>query len=49
MPCRSMTWSFFTNKKSKTNAEVSQAMLEAAIPVLEGTARLDARRPSTTR
>ena len=26
----------FTNKKSKTNAEVSKAMLEAAIPVLEG-------------
>ena len=28
--------SFFTNKKSKTNPEVSQAMLEAAIPALEG-------------
>ena len=27
---------FFTNKKSKTNPEVSQAMLEAAIPALEG-------------
>ena len=27
---------FFTNKKSKTNAEVSKAMLEAAIPALEG-------------
>ena len=26
----------FTNKKSKTNPEVSQAMLEAAIPALEG-------------
>ena len=26
----------FTNKKSKTNAEVSLAMLEAAIPMLEG-------------
>ena len=26
---------FFTNKKSKTNAEVSKAMLEAAIPALE--------------
>ena len=26
---------FFTNKKSKTNPEVSQAMLEAAIPALE--------------
>ena len=26
---------FFTNKKSKTNPEVSQSMLEAAIPVLE--------------
>ena len=26
----------FTNKKSKTNAEVSRAMLEAAIPMLEG-------------
>ena len=26
----------FTNKKSKTNPEVSKAMLEAAIPVLEG-------------
>ena len=26
----------FTNKKSKTNAEVSKAMLEAAIPALEG-------------
>ena len=25
---------FFTNKKSKTNAEVSKAMLEAAIPML---------------
>ena len=25
----------FTNKKSKTNAEVSKAMLEAAIPALE--------------
>ena len=27
---------FFTNKKSKTNPEVSQSMLEAAIPMLEG-------------
>ena len=27
---------FFTNKKSKTNPEVSRAMLEAAIPALEG-------------
>ncbi len=27
---------FFTNKKSKTNPEVSKRMLEAAIPVLEG-------------
>jgi len=27
---------FFTNKKSKTNAEVSLAMLKAAIPALEG-------------
>ena len=26
---------FFTNKKSKTNPEVCQAMLEAAIPALE--------------
>ena len=26
---------FFTNKKSKTNSEVSLAMLEAAVPVLE--------------
>ena len=26
----------FTNKKSKTNPEVSKAMLEAAIPMLEG-------------
>ena len=26
---------FFTNKKSKTNPEVSKAMLEAAIPALE--------------
>ena len=26
----------FTNKKSKTNPEVSRAMLEAAIPMLEG-------------
>ncbi len=28
----------FTNKKSKTNAEVSKRMLEAAIPMLEGLA-----------
>ena len=28
----------FTNKKSKTNPEVSQKMLEAAIPALEGLA-----------
>ena len=28
---------FFTNKKSKTNPEVCVAMLEAAIPALEGT------------
>ena len=28
----------FTNKKSKTNPEVSRAMLEAAIPMLEGLA-----------
>ena len=27
---------FFTNKKSKTTPEVSKAMLEAAIPALEG-------------
>ena len=27
---------FFTNKKSKTNPEVSKSMLEAAIPLLEG-------------
>ena len=27
---------FFTNKKSKTNPEVSKSMLEAAIPMLEG-------------
>ena len=36
---------FFTNKKSKTNPEVSPAMLEAAIPALEGiwrTGRQDA-------
>ena len=26
---------FYTNKKSKTNAEISRSMLEAAIPVLE--------------
>ncbi|WP_298029803.1 glutamate--tRNA ligase [uncultured Dysosmobacter sp.] len=29
---------FFTNKKSKTNAEVSQNMLESAIPALEAVA-----------
>ena len=32
----------FTNKKSKTNAEVSRAMLEAAIPMLEALPAWDA-------
>ena len=27
---------YYTNKKSKTNPDVSRAMLEAVIPVLEG-------------
>ena len=35
MRCRIMTQNFSTNKKSKTNPEVSKAMLEAAIPALE--------------
>ena len=39
--CRTTARSCFTNKKSKTNPEVSQAMLEAAIPALEGIGRLD--------
>ncbi|MFR7893337.1 MAG: hypothetical protein ACLU38_03930 [Dysosmobacter sp.] len=33
--CPTTTLSSSLNKKSKTNAEVSQAMLEAAIPALE--------------
>ena len=36
---------FFTNKKSKTNAEVSKAMLEAAIPAAGSHFRLDRRTP----
>ena len=34
--CPDYAIDFFTNKKSKTNPEVSQSMLEAAIPMLEG-------------
>ena len=36
MPCLTTIGALFTNKKSKTDPEVARAMLEAAIPALEG-------------